>query len=283
MCLPRYTKHIFPNLFILETSVLMENIRFSIITITYNAGKVLQPTIDSIREQSYPDIEYIIIDGASTDNTLEIIKRNESEITYYVSEKDNGLYDAMNKGLKAATGDYVLFLNAGDSLHSPFTLRNIVSSIKENSMKNDVYDKSLLPDIIYGETAIIDSQRNFMEMRRLSAPKKLTYKSFIWGMLVCHQSFIVKREIAPLYDTNYRFSSDFDWCIRCMKQSKKIFNSELIISDYLNEGLTTNNRNASLKERFRIMSKYYSLPLTVGIHIWFFTRTAVSRMLGVKS
>ncbi len=260
----------------------MGNIRFSIITITFNAGKTLQPTIDSIKEQSYHNIEYIIIDGASTDDTLDIIKRNEKEITNYISEKDKGLYDAMNKGLKAATGDYVLFLNAGDSLHSPFTLRNIVSEIKERAVKSDVYDPSLLPDIIYGDTAIVNSDRKFLGMRRLKPPKKLTWKSFIWGMLVCHQSFIVKRSIAPLYDMSYRFSSDFDWCIRCMKGSSNIFNSELTISDYLNEGLTTNNHNASLKERFNIMAKYYSLPLTAGIHLWFFTRNALNSLFGMK-
>ena len=262
----------------------MNEIKFSIITITYNAEKVLQATIDSIVSQSHKNIEYIIVDGASGDATLNIIEKNKNNITKYISEKDSGLYDAMNKGLNMATGDYVIFINAGDAFHSPFTLRNIVSKIKDTYFSDGTpFDRSLLPDVIYGETAIIDNDRNFIEMRRLKAPKKLHWKSFVWGMLVCHQSFMVKKSVAPPYDLNYRFSADFDWCIKCMKDSKRILNSELIISDYLSEGITTKNRNSSLKERFRIMTKYYTLPVTATIHFWFLARTAVCRMLGVKS
>ncbi|MEG1585480.1 MAG: glycosyltransferase family 2 protein [Bacteroidales bacterium] len=245
----------------------MQNPRFSIITITYNAAKTLEPTIRSIIEQDYPEIEYLIIDGASTDDTLAIVQKYKEKISYLISEKDKGLYDAMNKGLQKATGDYVWFINAGDALHSPFTVRKIVEGLN-----------GTMPDVLYGETALIDSERSFVGMRRLKAPERLTFNSFRMGMLVCHQSFIVKRAIAGLYDLQYRFSADFDWCVQCLKKAGEIHNTHLILSDYLNEGMTTRNRKASLKERFRIMRKMYGLPVVLVMHGWFACRTLVARL-----
>ena len=122
--------------------------RFSIITVTYNAEKALEETIQSIISQTYKDIEYIIVDGGSKDRTLSIIEKYKSHIAKVVSEPDKGLYDAMNKGLKMATGDYVCFLNAGDSLHEDETVTMMVKSIEKNQF----------PDVIYGETAIVDSK-----------------------------------------------------------------------------------------------------------------------------
>lgn len=96
--------------------------KFSIITVTYNAAKVLEDTIQSIVTQTYKNLEYIIVDGGSTDETLDIIHKYQEHITTVISEPDQGLYDAMNKGIKLATGDYLCFLNAGDSLHEDDTL-----------------------------------------------------------------------------------------------------------------------------------------------------------------
>jgi hypothetical protein len=92
------------------------------------------------------------------------------------------------------------------------------------------------------------------------------------GMVVCHQAFIVKRELFEPYDLSYRFSSDFDWCIRMMKKAKTILNTRLTLINYLNEGMTTTNRKASLKERYRIMVKYYGEPSTFLYHLWFAVR-----------
>ena len=241
--------------------------RFSIITVTYNAEKALEETIQSIISQTYKDIEYIIVDGGSKDRTLSIIEKYKSHIAKVVSEPDKGLYDAMNKGLKMATGDYVCFLNAGDSLHEDETVTMMVKSIEKNQF----------PDVIYGETAIVDSKRHFLHMRRLSAPAKLNWKSFKNGMLVCHQAFFAKREIAidELYNLKYRFSADFDWCIRVMKRAKSFHNSEITIVDYLNEGMTTQNHRASLLERFNIMCKHYGIISTILQHIWFKIRVII--------
>lgn len=237
--------------------------KFSVITVTYNAGSVLEDTIQSVITQTYKNVEYIIVDGKSSDHTLDIVQHYQSHIHTVVSEPDKGLYDAMNKGLKLATGDYVCFLNAGDAFHEDDTLCQMVHSLS---------DCSELPDVIYGETAIVDGEGHFLRMRRLSAPEQLDWKSFRQGMLVCHQAFFAKREKAVPYDLHYRFSADFDWCIRVMKQSRLLHNTHLVLIDYLSEGMTTRNHKASLKERFHIMCKHYGTLSTVVRHIGFVFR-----------
>lgn len=241
--------------------MLKQTPKFSIITITYNAEKVLEKTIQSVQQQSYTNYEYIIVDGASKDHTMSIIDKYRTLFTTVISERDKGLYDAMNKGIDAATGDYLCFLNAGDCWHDKDTLSKMVASIGEN-----------LPDVMYGETAIVDSEGTFLRMRRLSAPEVLSWKSFRNGMLVCHQAFFAKRSLAPRYDLSYRFSADFDWCIRVMKQAKSFHNTHTTVVDYLDEGLTTQNHKASLKERFYIMAKHYGWISTLAFHAWFVLR-----------
>ena len=236
---------------------------FSIITVTYHAESVLEETILSVVSQTYHNIEYIIVDGASKDRTLSIVNKYRDKIQAVVSEPDKGLYDAMNKGLKMAKGEYVCFLNAGDTFHEDDTLQLIVHQLNKSNV---------LPDVIYGETALVDAQRHFVRMRRLQTPDTLHWKSFRQGMLVCHQAFIAKRALAETYDLNYRFSADFDWCIRVMKKASLLHNTRLTLIDYLDEGMTTKNRKASLKERFRIMAKHYGYISTVLHHIWFVLR-----------
>jgi len=235
---------------------------FSIITVTFNAEESVERTIRSVVCQLYKDIEFIIIDGASKDGTVNVIRRYEPYINYWISEPDKGIYDAMNKGLRVASGDYVWFLNAGDVLKH----QDIVTDLSEMAIRNR------LPDILYGETDLMDRKGQVFAERRLKTPEKLTWESFNMGMLVCHQAFIVKRSIAPEYDLQYRFSGDFDWCIRCMKTAKSIVNSQQRIVNYQYEGVTTANRKDSLRERYRIMSQYYGAIPTFIRHLWFAVR-----------
>lgn len=241
--------------------------KFSIITVTYNAGAVLEDTIQSVITQTYRNVEYIIVDGGSKDHTLDIINRYREHIHTLVSEPDKGLYDAMNKGIRLATGDYLCFLNAGDELHEDDTLQLMVHSITGTE----------LPDVLYGETAIVDEEGHFLRMRRLSAPEDLNWKSFKDGMLVCHQAFFPRRELAEPYDLRYRFSADFDWCIRIMKKSHTLHNTHLTLIDYLNEGVTTRNHRASLHERFRIMCCHYGYLSTLARHAWFALRLLLKK------
>lgn len=240
----------------------------SIITVTYNAAQYLEKTIWSITSQSYPNIEYLIIDGGSTDGTVDIIEQYADRIAYWCSEPDKGLYDAMNKGLRRASGDYVWFINAGDLIHTPDTVERIVVQLTGDE----------LPDVIYGETAIIDGEGRNLGLRRLRAPRTLTWKRFRMGMLVCHQSFIVRREITPEYDLRYRFSADYDWAIKCLKNAKFIFYSGMILSDFLEEGMTSQNRKKSLRERYEIMCNHYGKISTSLLHAWFAIRFYSSKL-----
>ena len=242
--------------------------KFSVITVCYNAQATIEDTIQSVIAQTYHHVEYIIVDGASKDRTLSIINRYRDRIATVVSEPDKGLYDAMNKGLRLATGDYVCFLNAGDSFHEDDTLQQMVHTLRELTE---------LPDVLYGETALVDAEGHFVRMRRLQAPEHLTWHSFRHGMLVCHQAFFAKRTLAEPYDLSYRFSADFDWCIRIMKKSKVLHNTHLTLIDYLEEGMTTRNHKASLHERFRIMTKHYGWLSTVAHHAWFVVRAVIKK------
>ena len=233
----------------------------SIITVCYNAEREIKATLKSVKEQSYKNYEYIIIDGASKDNTLSVISQSGVEPTHLVSERDKGIYDAMNKGLALAKGDYLMFLNAGDSLYSPDTLQRIAEVAQTES-----------PDVIYGDTAIVDAERNYLRPRKLRPPKTLTRNSFKNGMLVCHQAFLPKRELAMPYDMKYRLSADFDWCVKILSASKKCTQIESFIVNYLEEGATTRNHIKSLKERFRIMSAHYGIIITIFKHICFLFR-----------
>lgn len=237
----------------------------SIITITYNASRVISPTLQSVKEQNFKDFEHLIIDGASKDDTILVARKEGTEKIRIISEPDDGLYFAMNKGIENARGKYIIFLNAGDTFHSNDTLAHYA----EHILKTD-------DDIIYGDTVIVNDKREFIARRHLDAPAVLTKESFAKGMLICHQAFMVKKEIAPKYDTHYRFSSDFDWTIRCIKrtQPNRCHNLNEVTIDYLSDGLTDKNKLKSLKERFRIMSHHYGTLPTIGHHILFVLRAA---------
>lgn len=234
---------------------------FSIITVTYNAAKVLNATLKSVEEQSFRDFEYLVIDGASTDETLSLVEQAGIATTTVWSEPDKGLYDAMNKAIDRAQGQYLIFLNAGDAFATPETLAHIAVSVQDH------------PDVIYGQTQLVDIAGNIVGMRHLTAPKHLTWQSFKDGMLVCHQAFIARREICPHYDLKYRFSADYDWCVKVLKQceSTSYVGDEPIIS-YLSEGLTTENHKKSLRERYNIMCHYYGTLPTMLRHVKFACR-----------
>ncbi len=246
--------------------------KISIITVTYNAASVLKRTFDSVKAQSWQQIEHLIVDGASKDETISMAETYKAQCPYEVvilSEPDKGLYDAMNKGLRLATGDYLVFLNAGDTLHAADTLETIVRSAQPH------------PGVLYGDTAITDEQGNFLHLRRLRPPKKLTWKSFRQGMLVCHQAFYALTDIAKNlpYDPRYRYSADVDWCIRVMKEAQNrqlpLVNTQAILADYQEEGQTTIHHRDSLKERFDVMRRHYGLFTTVIMHIWFVFRQLI--------
>ena len=241
----------------------------SVITVTYNAAGTLPATMQSIREQKCVDFEHLVIDGASTDDTLAVARRHSTPGLRILSEPDRGLYDAMNKGLRMARGKYVLFLNAGDRLATGATLSRYAMAAERD------------PDIIYGDTMIVDAAGTLLRPRHLSAPRVLTADSFARGMLVCHQAFMVRRELAPEFDTRYRLSADYDWCIRIMRTAARrklpMKNAGIIVADYLDGGMTTQNHRRSLMERFRVMAHHYGIITAAAMHLWFVARAVVKK------
>lgn len=240
----------------------------SIITICYNAKDTIGATLKSVDSQVLSSsrdgaFEHLIIDGASTDGTLELLDSQAAPYRSVHSEPDAGLYHAMNKGLALAKGEYVLFLNAGDRFHGTDALERILDATGGISS----------PGVIYGQTAIIDAEGRDLGPRHLRAPEELTLDSFRDGMLVCHQAFVALSKIAGPYDTTYRFSADYDWCIRCLQHSRRnVYLGEKPLIEYLSEGVTTKNRRPSLVERFRIMCHYYGTVPTIVKHAGFVVR-----------
>jgi glycosyltransferase involved in cell wall biosynthesis len=226
----------------------------TIITVVFNSKEFLEGTITSILQQSYKNIEFIIIDGGSTDGTIDIIKKYSSQIAYWSSEPDKGIYDAMNKGIAASKGDYLWFINSGDQIYSADTLEKTI----------EVSEKCA--DVYYGETEIVDESGDKLRMRRHKAPEVLTWKSFRTGMMVSHQSIIVRKNLTPLYDLKYKVSADIDWCLKILKKSEIICNSHLILSKIVKQGFSKKFQKTSLKERFWIMAKNYGFFTTVFYH-----------------
>ena len=240
---------------------------FSIITVTWNAADVIRPTIQSVQRQTSSDYEMLIIDGASTDDTLAIVNRASIAALRVFSEPDKGLYDAMNKGIARARGKYIMFLNAGDSFADDTVLARLALLAADN------------PGVIYGQTQLVDAQRNVVGKRHLSAPKRLTAKSFMNGMVVCHQAFVVRRDLAPNYDLQYRLSADYDWCIRVLRKSPaNAYAGKAPIISYLADGMTTRHHRASLWERFRIMCRHYGTGTAVMRHLGFIPRYVKRRL-----
>lgn len=256
----------------------------TVITCTYNAAHGLPRTLQSVSAQEYNEVEHIIVDGQSKDGTMQLVKeyqeaaRQESPHSIKaISEPDHGLYDAMNKGIKMATGDYLIFLNAGDTFKDNLTLQRVAQTATQSVVK---------PGVIYGDTDIVDDEGHFICHRRLSPPEKLSWKSFKHGMLVCHQAFYANTLIAKEtpYDLTFRYSADVDWCIRIMKTAANwrlpIVNTHAILANFLDGGMTTAYHRSSLRERFSVMRRHYGTVTTVAMHLWFVLRSLCHRIKG---
>ncbi|GAA4784169.1 glycosyltransferase family 2 protein [Olivibacter ginsenosidimutans] len=225
----------------------------SVITIVYNNVQDIERTILSVVKQSYPHMEYIIVDGASTDGTLQVIERYQKYIHRLISEPDKGIYDAMNKGLRQATGDYVLFMNSGDEIYAAETVKNVFSSASN-------------ADIYYGETEMIDQDGKSLGRRRHRAPKAFTWKSFKYGMSISHQAIYIKRSLTVPYDLRYQLSADIDWILKAAKKASYIVNTHQYVAKYLVGGMSKKRHWQSLKERFQIFTKYYGFLPNVLHH-----------------
>lgn len=183
----------------------------SIITVSFNSEKTIEATIRSVASQEYGNIEYIIIDGGSTDGTLEIIKNNIEYISYWISEEDRGIYDAMNKGISVARGDYIGILNSDDIFSAPGVVSRIVDTFQENDA-----------DAIHGNIDIVD-RNDIHRVRRRYRSHFFSNKLLRFGILPAHPTFYCKRsmyELAGNYKTDYRVSADAEMMIRILARYK---------------------------------------------------------------
>lgn len=230
----------------------------SIITITYNAERFVERTIQSVVAQQATDYEYIIIDGGSNDGTLHIIKQYQDHITNWISEPDAGLYDAMNKGLHRATGQYVWFMNAGDELHDPQTLPRLLECIRATSA-----------DVYYSDALFVRDDSSAVGLRSAvtphSLPHHLTWHDMALGMKVCHQAFVARRIIAPHYPTD-NLSADLDWEIRCLKAALTVEFLPFVLCRYLLGGVSVQQHRRSLTDRFRVLVAHFGLLPTLLNH-----------------
>lgn len=246
----------------------------SVITVTFNAAPVIGRTMESVNAQTFADYEHVIVDGASADGTVALIDRLAGPRTRVVSEPDRGLYDAMNKGLGLAKGEYVIFLNAGDTFAGADTLARYAAAAEEGGS----------PDVVYGQTVLVDNDGNVLGDRHLTAPTNLDVESFKQGMVVCHQAFMARRAIAPPYNLHFRFSADYEWCIVCLRNARSTaYLGDEPVVHYLSEGMTTKNHRASLKERFEIMCRYFGTWPTVMRHVGFAFRFLKRRRKSVNN
>jgi glycosyltransferase involved in cell wall biosynthesis len=230
----------------------------SIITITYNAEQYLERTIQSIINQSVQDFEYIIIDGKSKDGTLKIAEKYKNRVNKLISEPDKGLYDAMNKGLKNASGDFVWFMNAGDEINDKDIVQRISKSVTEQT------------DVLYGDTYFTDNDGNIQGLRSEITPHRLPrglkWQDMKLGMLVCHQAFIARKSIAPLYMEN-NLSADVDWEIECLKKAKKIQYLDFVLAKYLIGGISNKQLKRSLLDRYEVLKKHFGFMGAISAHV----------------
>ena len=248
----------------------MINPKVSVITVCFNAENTLQHTIDSVVRQSYPDIEYIIIDGCSDDGTVKIIKENEQHIAKWLSEPDNGMYDAMNKGIKISTGDLIAFINA-DDWYEDGTVASVVSNYQKNP---DV-------DVIHGNEIRRSADGRILWVRR---PNR-NYKSLIKGMTMFHPTcFITRRSYNRWgqYDIRYSLAADYELLLRFYIKGAQICYIDKTLANFRVGGLSWNKWSLLLYECKIIQTKYGLSPLAANINYVYKSARYILKILLVK-
>lgn len=219
---------------------------FSIITVVYNDADNLEKTINSVKSQSCKDYEYIVIDGGSTDKTIEVIRNFESSITHWQSQADKGIYDAMNKGIAAAKGKYLHFLNAGDIYHQ----NDVLERIYKGSNK-------IACDIVYGKTLYQSDSSHILK------GTKVNFYNLYFSIPFCHQSVFFSKSIfktTGAYDLKYKYAADYAWMCKYFNHSKSFDKVQFInipVSIYLDGGISFVNMEKVLTERIDIARNHF--------------------------
>lgn len=216
--------------------------KISIITVVYNAVDTFQRTINSVVCQKNENIEYIVVDGGSTDGTVELIKKNENNIHYWISEPDNGIYDAMNKGIKMASGDIIGIINADDWYEE-----NAISEVERVFLETDA-------EIVYGAL-------NYFYEDRTEKSKYVDINYLPWSMVIPHPASFVKREVYDrlgLFNTEYRIAADFEFMNRAFKNHIKFEHVERVYANFSMNGISNTNSDLCRNETNDIVDKYFN-------------------------
>ncbi len=231
---------------------------FTIITVTFNAAQWLERTLKSVLSQQCLNYNYLIIDGASTDQTINIAQQYQPAFNgrmHIVSEPDKGLYDAMNKAIQKAEGQYLWFINAGDEIYSNNTLTLLEQAATTK------------PDIIYGQAVTSNEKGESVGQYHKTPPEQLTRQSLLNGLVVCHQAFLIKRSIATPYNLNYHIAADYDWVIQAVEKAGHQVYVQQPLCRFLVNGLSQRNPIKAWKERFTIMKRHFGLCATLIAHL----------------
>lgn len=242
--------------------------KFSIITINLNNVAGLERTIKSVFNQTYKDFEYIIIDGGSKDGSAELISSNSNQLTYWISEPDKGIYQAMNKGIQKASGEYLLFLNSGDFLVNPRVLQR-------------VYKIGFIQDIVVGNCNV---SKNGKIVFHATPPEDISLTAF-WGKTIPHQSSFFRRDLFSkfgMYLENFHIHADLEFFIRTIILSNcSYLKIPLIISDYNLDGKSSsiNYRFISDTEKENIFKTLIPERILFDYNIWDIERKAIEPLV----
>jgi glycosyltransferase involved in cell wall biosynthesis len=228
----------------------MTNKKVSIIVVSLNTKYFFLKTVKSALAQSHEEKEIIVVDGNSTDGTIDTIKKMKKEFSKIIIEKDKGIYDAMNKGSHLASGDWIIFLNSGDVFYN----KNVLSDVFEQPVANK--------DIIYGNTFVKNKGINYLIQGKFFSKKTIC-------MPFCHQSVLVKKNIVKKnkFSLIYRYSSDFNFFIKCFSRKNNFYNLNLTIATVLANGVSDNNRQKVYSENIKILKKYNS-NFFIILNLW---------------
>jgi len=227
----------------------------TVITVVFNGVEQVEATIQSVLAQTYDNIEYIIIDGGSTDGTLDILRQYEDRIDYWMSERDAGIYDAMNKGIDLSSGGWINFMNAGDSLFDQHTISSVFSDP----------EKIRGVDVIYGDVLMVYPQYGDMGKVRKAGRLRDLWK----GMQFSHQSMFVsdKHLKQNKFNLENKLAADFEFVYAAYCQHKPFFYIEKTISSVSAGGTSDINRVQSCHERLRVVSRSNNAVLPNGLFV----------------
>lgn len=232
--------------------------KISIVTLSLNQGRFIEQTIESVLSQDYPNIEYIIIDGGSTDGTVDIIKRYENRISFWISEPDDGISDAFNKGIRASRGEIVGILNAGD-IYKP----SAVSSAAEALFKGSDYD------FTYGDIEFIDEEGNFLYLMKGEKDylPKISYTMYS----IIHPTVFVRKKVydsCGLFDKSYRIAMDYEFLLRIIKSGKKGLYLDIPVAQMRTGGVSNNKFYAGYEEVCRASILYGYNPILARLRLY---------------